>query len=153
MRESVHLIWIEQRASLHSYRTHSSRGPAGPHAASGIISAISNLSITKVRRVRDKTLKKDDQKAYPEVAPHCPLSGFIHCIGRKSVISPRGGRRAGAIAPSDLTGVVQTHEITQDNINLSFMACALERSVLPLAARQICKTVSISINNHYRLRI
>jgi hypothetical protein len=30
---------------------------------------------------------------------------------------------------------VQTHEVSQDSINLPFMACSLERSVLPLAAR------------------
>jgi hypothetical protein len=105
--------------------------------------------------VRNKTLKTDDQKAYPEVAPHYPLRGFISHVRRKSIISPTGGRRAGAIAPSDLARVVQMHEVTQDNINLSFMVCALKRSVLPLAVRQMCRTISLSttINNHYRLRI
>jgi hypothetical protein len=54
----------------------------------------------------DKTLKKDDQKAYPEVTPHCPLSGSICRVESKSVVGPTSGRRAGAIAPSDLTRVV-----------------------------------------------
>jgi hypothetical protein len=103
--------------------------------------------------VRYKTLKKDYQKTYLKVATHCSLSGSIRRIGRKTVIGSTGGRRTGVIAPSDLTGVVQMHEVIQDNINLPFMACALERSVLPLVARKMCKTVSISINNHYKLRI
>jgi hypothetical protein len=98
-------------------------------------------------------LKNDDKKAYPEVAQHCPLNGTIRRIRRKSVIGPTSGRRASAIAPGDLARVVQMHEVTQDSINLPFMACALERSVLPLAARQMCKIVSISNNNHYILRI
>jgi hypothetical protein len=98
-------------------------------------------------------LKKDDQKTYLEVAPHYPLSGSIHHVRRKSIIGPTGGRRAGSISPSDVVGVVQTHEVTQDNINLPFMVCSLECSVLPLDARQFCKTVSISINNYYILRI
>jgi hypothetical protein len=67
------------------------------------------------------------KKAYPEVAPHYPLRGFISRVRRKSIISPTGGRRAGAIAPSDLARVVQMHEVTQDNINLSFMVCAIKR--------------------------
>jgi hypothetical protein len=56
----------------------------------------------------DKTLKKSDRKAYPEVAPLYPLSGYIRRIGSKSVVVPASGRRGGAIAPSDLTRVVHT---------------------------------------------
>jgi hypothetical protein len=103
--------------------------------------------------IMNKTLKKGDQKAYPKVTPHCPLSGSICRVGRKTVIGPTGSRRAGVITLSDPVGVVPMHDVTQDSINLPFMACALKHSVLPLAARQMCKTVSISINNHYRLRI
>jgi hypothetical protein len=62
--------------------------------------------------VRNKTLKKDDQNAYPEVAPHCPLSSSICRIRRKTVIGPTGGKRMGAITPSDLAEVVQMHEVT-----------------------------------------
>jgi hypothetical protein len=80
-------------------------------------------------------------------------SGFIGRVGRKSIIHPRGGRRTGVIALSDLVRVVQTHEVPQDSINLPSMAYALESSVPPLTRIQICKTVSISINNHCRLRI
>jgi hypothetical protein len=112
MRKSVHLIWIDSRACEHSSRTHSSRGPTCLCFASGIISAISKSSITKVTCVRDKTLKKDDQKAYPEVSPHCPLSGSIRHVMSKSVVGPTCGRRGGAIAPSDLARVVHTDEIT-----------------------------------------
>jgi hypothetical protein len=103
--------------------------------------------------IGNKTLKKGHQEAYLEVTPHCPLSDSIRHVRRETIIGPTGGSRAGAIASSDLVGVVQTHEVTQDRINLPFMACALEHSVLPLATRQMCKTASISINNHYRLRI
>jgi hypothetical protein len=46
-------------------------------------------------------------------------------------MGPTSDRRAGAIALSDLAWIVQTHEITQDTINLPFMASALKRSVLP----------------------
>jgi hypothetical protein len=35
-------------------------------------------------------LKKDDKKAYLDVAPHCPMSGSICRIRRKSVIGPTG---------------------------------------------------------------
>jgi hypothetical protein len=87
--------------------------------------------------VRNKTLRKDDQKAYSEVTPRCPLSGSICHVRRKTVIDPIGGKRVGVIPPSDLAGVVQMHKVTEDNINLPFMTCALERSVLPLAARQM----------------
>jgi hypothetical protein len=57
-------------------------------------------------------LKKDDRKAYPKVAPHCPLSGYIHHVGSKSVVVPASGTRGGAIAPSDLASVVHTDEVT-----------------------------------------
>jgi hypothetical protein len=57
-------------------------------------------------------LKKDDEKTYPEVASHCPLSGSICRIESKSVVSPASGRRGGAIALSDLTRVVHTDEVT-----------------------------------------
>jgi hypothetical protein len=112
MRESVHLIWIDSRACEHSSRTHSSCGPACLHFARGIISAISKSSSSKIGCVRDKTLKKDDQKAYPEIAPHCPLSGYIRRIGSKSLVVPTSGRRGGAITPSDLTRVVHTDKVT-----------------------------------------
>jgi hypothetical protein len=81
--------------------------------------------------VRDKTLEKDDQKAYPQVAPHCPLNGSIHHVRSKSVVGTASGRRASAIAPSVLTRVVHTHEVTQDTIDLPLMACASECGVLP----------------------
>jgi hypothetical protein len=70
-------------------------------------------------------MKKDDKKAYLEVTPHFPLSGSIRRVGSKSVIKPRSGRRDGAIAPSDLAKVVQMHEVTQDTINLPFIASAM----------------------------
>jgi hypothetical protein len=57
-------------------------------------------------------LKKGDQNAYLEIAPHYPLSSFIHRAGRKSVIILRGGKRTDTIIPSDLTGVVQAQEVT-----------------------------------------
>jgi hypothetical protein len=60
----------------------------------------------------DKTLKKGDQKAYPKVAPHCPLSSYICRVGSKSVVVLASGRRGGAIAPSDLTMVVYTDGVT-----------------------------------------
>jgi hypothetical protein len=107
MHESVHLIWIDSRFYEHSSQTHSSCGPACLRFASRIISIISKSSSSKLRCVRDKILKKDDRKAYPEVAPHCPLSGYIHHIGCKSVVVPASGRRGGTIAPSYLTRVVQ----------------------------------------------
>jgi hypothetical protein len=56
--------------------------------------------------------KKDDQKAYPEVAPHCPISGYIRCVRCKSVVVPASGRRGGAIALSDLARVVHTNKVT-----------------------------------------
>jgi hypothetical protein len=62
--------------------------------------------------VRDQTLKTDDRKTYPEVAPHCPLSDYISHVGCKSVVVPTSGRRGGAIAPSDLVRVVHTDEVT-----------------------------------------
>jgi hypothetical protein len=96
----------------HSYRTHSSRGPTCLRFAGGIISAISKSRSSKVRCIREKALKKDDQKAYPEVAPHCPLSGYIHRIGCKSAVIPASGRRGGAIALSDLARVVHMDEVT-----------------------------------------
>jgi hypothetical protein len=112
MRKSFHLIWIDSRACKHSSRTHYSCGPACLRFASGIISAISKSSSSKVRCVRDKTLKKDDRKAYLEVAPHFPLSGFIQRAGSKSIVIPSSGRRGGAIALSDLARVVHTDEVT-----------------------------------------
>jgi hypothetical protein len=57
-------------------------------------------------------LKKDDQKDYPKVIPHCPLSGSIHLIASKSVVGPASGRRDGAIALSDLARVVHIDEVT-----------------------------------------
>jgi hypothetical protein len=98
-------------------------------------------------------MKRGDQKAYLEVTPHCPLSISICRVGRKTVIGPIGGNRTGITATRDLTRVVQMHEVAQDDINLSFMACSVEHSVLPLVARQMCKTISININNHYGLGI
>jgi hypothetical protein len=80
--------------------------------ASGIISVISKSSSRKVRCVRDKTLKKEDRKAYPEVTPHYPLSGYIRRVGCKSVVVLASGKRGGAIAPSDLARVVLTDEVT-----------------------------------------
>jgi hypothetical protein len=62
--------------------------------------------------IRDTTLKKNDWKTYPEVAPHCPLSGPIHHIGCKSVVVPASGRRDGAIALSDLARVVHMDKVT-----------------------------------------
>jgi hypothetical protein len=112
MRESIHLIWIDSQACEHSSRTHSSRGPACLHFASGIISAISKSSSSKVRCVRDETLKNDDQKAYTKVTPYYPLSSYIRCVRCKSVVVPTSGRRGGAIAPSDLVRVVHTDEVT-----------------------------------------
>jgi hypothetical protein len=53
-----------------------------------------------------------DQKAYLDVAPHYPLSGYIRHVGSKSVVVPASGRRGGAIAPSDLARVVHTNEVT-----------------------------------------
>jgi hypothetical protein len=47
-------------------------------------------------------------------------------------------------ATGDLTGVVQMHKVTQDSINPSLMFDAIEGSVLPLAARQMWETISIS---------
>jgi hypothetical protein len=106
-------IWYGLTHELHSILLeHTSCGPACLRFASRIISAISKSIISKVRCVRDKTLKKDDQKSYLEVAPHCPLSGSICHIGSKNVVVPACGRRASAIAPSDLTRVVHTHEVT-----------------------------------------
>jgi hypothetical protein len=113
MHKTVHLIWIDSRACEHSSRTHSSCGPACLHFASGIISAILKSSSSKVRCIRDQTLKKDDRKAYPKVAPHCPLSGSIHYIRSKSIVIPVSGRRGGAIAPNDLSRVVHTDEETK----------------------------------------
>jgi hypothetical protein len=98
-------------------------------------------------------LKKDDQKGYPEFAAHCPLSDSIRRVVSKSVVGPASGRRGGAIALSDLARVVHTDEVIQDTVDLPLMACALKRGVLPRVARQMCTTVSISMNNHYRLRI
>jgi hypothetical protein len=112
MCEFVHLIWIDSRACEKSSRTHSSCGPVCLHFASGIVSTISKSSSSKVRCVRDKTLKKNDRKAYPEVASHCPLSGYIRRVGSKSIVIPANGRRGGAIAPSDLARVVHTDEVT-----------------------------------------
>jgi hypothetical protein len=112
MRESIHLIWIDSRACEHSSRTHSSCGPTYLRSASEIVSAISKSSSSKVRCARDKTLKKDDRKAYPEVTPHCPLSSFIHHVRSKSVVVPASGRRGGAIALSDLARVVHTDVVT-----------------------------------------
>jgi hypothetical protein len=60
---------------------------------------------------RDKTLKKGDRKAYPKVAPHCPLSGSIRRVESMSVVILASGRRGGAIAPSDLARVVHTDEV------------------------------------------
>jgi hypothetical protein len=112
MRESIHLIWIDSRACEHYSQTHSSRGPACLRFASGIISIILKSSSSKVRCVKDKTLKKDDRKAYLEVAPHYPLSSSIRHIRSKSIVIPASGRRGGAIAPSDLASVVHTDEVT-----------------------------------------
>jgi hypothetical protein len=64
-------------------------------------------------------LKKDDQKAYPEVAPHCPLSVSIRRIRRKTTIGPTSGSRTSVTAPRDLARVVQMHEVTQDSINVT----------------------------------
>jgi hypothetical protein len=110
MHEFIHLIWIDSQACEHSSRTHSSHGPACLRFASGIVSTISKSS--KVRCARDKTLKKGDRKAFVEVAPHYPLSGDICRVRSKSVVIPGSGRRGGAIAPSDLTRVVHTDEVT-----------------------------------------
>jgi hypothetical protein len=112
VRESIQLTWIDSRACEHSSRSHSSCGLTCLHFASGIISAISKSSRSKVRCIRDKTLKKDGRKAYPEVAPHCPISSYIRRIQRKSVVISASGRRGGAIASSDLAGVVHTDEVT-----------------------------------------
>jgi hypothetical protein len=60
----------------------------------------------------DKTLKKGDQKAYPKVAPHCPLSDSIRRVGSKSVVILASGRRGGAIALNDLAKVVHMDEVT-----------------------------------------
>jgi hypothetical protein len=76
-------------------------------------------------------MKKDDQKAYPEVAPHCPLEVSICCVGSKSVVGPASGRRVGAIAPTDLARVVYTHKVIQDTIDLPLMVCAPEHGVPP----------------------
>jgi hypothetical protein len=57
-------------------------------------------------------LKKGDQKAYPEVAPHCALSGYICHVGIKSIVVPASGRRGGAIFLSDLNRVVNMDEVT-----------------------------------------
>jgi hypothetical protein len=112
MHKSVHLLWIDSRACEHSSRTHSSCGPACLLFASGIIFAISKSSSSKVRCIWDKTLKKDDRKAYQEVAPHCPLSGSIRRVGSKSVVIPASGRSGGAITPSDLARAVHKDEVT-----------------------------------------
>jgi hypothetical protein len=112
MRESIHLIYLDSRACEHSSRTHSSRGLVCLRFASGIVSAISKSSSSKVRCARDKTLKKDDRKAYPEVAPHCPLSGPIRRVRCKSIVIPASGRTDGAIALSDLARVVHTDKVT-----------------------------------------
>jgi hypothetical protein len=112
MRESIHLIWIDSRACEHSSQTHSSCGPTCLRFASGIVSTISKSSSSKVRCVRDKTLKKDDRKAYPEVTPHCPLSGYIRRVRSKSLVDPASGRRGGVIAMSGLARVVHTDEVT-----------------------------------------
>jgi hypothetical protein len=108
MCESLHLIWIDSRACEHSSRTQSSCGLTCLRFASGIVSAISKRSISKVRCFRDKTLKKLIQKSLHTT----PLSCSIRRVGSKSVVSPTSGRRAGAIAPSDLARVVHTHEVT-----------------------------------------
>jgi hypothetical protein len=153
MCESIHLIWIDSRACEYSSRTQSSRGPACLHFASRIVTAILKSSISKVRCIRDKTLKNDDQKAYPEVAPCCPLSGSIRRVRSKSVVGPACGRRGGVIAPSDLTRVVHTDKVTEDIIDLPMMTCALKHGLLPWVARQTCTMISISMNNHCRMRI
>jgi hypothetical protein len=79
----------------------------------------------------DKTLKKGDRKAYSEVAPQYPLSGYIRHVGSKSIVIPASGRRGGAIAPSDLAKVLHMDEVTSDTIDLPLRACALKRGVHP----------------------
>jgi hypothetical protein len=103
--------------------------------------------------VKNKTLKKGNQKAYPKVAPHCPLSGSIRRVGRMIVISQTCGSRAGITTLRELSRAVQLHEVTQDSINLPFMDCAIKCSVLPLVVGQICKIASNTINNRSRLWI
>jgi hypothetical protein len=66
-------------------------------------------------------------KKLSEVAPHYPLSVSIHRVRSKSVVGPASGRRAGAIALSDLARVVHTHAVTQDTIDLPLMAYNPER--------------------------
>jgi hypothetical protein len=78
-----------------------------------------------------QNFKKGRPKSLPRSFSTRPLSGYIHHVGSKSVVDPASGRRAGAIAPSDLTRVVHTHEVTQDTIDLPLMDYALERGVLP----------------------
>jgi hypothetical protein len=112
MREFIHLIWIDSRVCEHSSQTHSACGPACLRFARGIIFANSKSSSSKVRCVRDKTLKKDDRKVYPEVTTHCPLSGYICHVMCRSVVISASGKRGGAITPSELTRVVHTDEVT-----------------------------------------
>jgi hypothetical protein len=50
-------------------------------------------------------------------------------------------------ATRDIIGVVQTYEVTQENIYLSLMFSALEGCDLSLSARQMWKTISISNRN------
>jgi hypothetical protein len=76
-------------------------------------------------------LKKGDQKTYPKVAPHCPLSGSIRHVESKSIVIPASGRRGGAIALNDLARVVHTDEVTKDTIDLPLMACSPKCGVLP----------------------
>jgi hypothetical protein len=77
-----------------------------------MVSAISKSNSSKVRCIKGETLKKDDQKAYLEVSPHYPLSGYIRHVRSKSVVIPASGRRGGAIVPSDLARVVHKDEVT-----------------------------------------
>jgi hypothetical protein len=96
------------------------------------------------------------------LGPNCSLWKLIRVtisyslhmsVGRKTIIDTTSASRTLRVATRDLARIVQTHEVTQDNINLTFIACAIEHSFLPLATSQMCKTISFSINNHYGLRM
>jgi hypothetical protein len=71
MHESVHLILIESQASLHTFQTKLLHGPSGPHSPSGL-SLQFQIQVLPKSGVRNNTLKKGDQEAYPEVTPHSP---------------------------------------------------------------------------------
>jgi hypothetical protein len=94
--------------------------------------------------LQEYNFRKDIKEAYLEVIQHWTLSISVVQVSSTSVITPCFGRSTLSSATRDLTRIVQTHYITQDNAYVSLASYAHKVSVFPSTIRQMWKSSSIT---------